>query len=46
MGVLLKAKEVGEIELIKPLIDDLILYKYRLSERAINIVLARAGEFG
>lgn len=46
MGVLLKAKEAGEIEQIKPLIDDLILYKYRLSERVINIVLARAGESG
>ena len=46
MGVLLKAKEAGEIDQIKPLIDDLILYKYRLSERVINIVLARAGESG
>lgn len=46
MGVLLKAKEGGEIELIKPLIDDLILYKYHLSERVINIVLTRAGELG
>ena len=44
MGILLKAKEAGEIEQIKPLIDDLILYKYRLSTRVINLVLARAGE--
>ena len=39
-----KLKEAGEIEEIKPLIDDLILNKYRLSGRVINIVLARAGE--
>jgi predicted nucleic acid-binding protein len=44
MGVLLKAKEAGEIEKIKPLIDDLILNKSRLSGRVTNIVLARAGE--
>ena len=44
MGILLQAKAVGKIDLIKPLIDELLLYKYRLSTRVINIVLQRAGE--
>lgn len=44
MGILLQAKTAGKIDLIKPLIDELLLYKYRLSTRVINIVLQRAGE--
>lgn len=44
MGILLKAKESGEITQIKPFIDQLLEHKYRLSDRVINIVLQRAGE--
>ena len=44
MGILLQAKASGKIDRIKPLIDELLLYKYRLSTRVINIVLQKAGE--
>jgi len=44
LGVLLKAKESGEINLVKPLIESLQENNYRLSDRVINIVLQRAGE--
>ncbi len=44
MGILLKAKESGAIERVKPLIAQLLIHKYRLSSKVINIVLNRAGE--
>lgn len=44
MGVLLQAKTKGKIETIQPLIERLLRYDYRLSDKVINIVLRRAGE--
>lgn len=44
MGVLLRAKAEGRIDLVKPLIEKLLQHNYRLSVRVINIVLKRAGE--
>lgn len=44
LGVLLKAKEVGQVDKLKPLIDDLIKNKYRVSDKVIKIILGRAGE--
>ena len=44
MGVLLHAKSKGEIQAIRPLIEQLLENNYRLSERVIELVLQRAGE--
>jgi predicted nucleic acid-binding protein len=44
MGVLLQAKSTGQIENIRPLIDQLLQHDYRLSKRVIDLVLSRAGE--
>ncbi len=44
MGVLLQAKSVGKISAVKPLIEQLLLHDYRLSDRVIELVLHKAGE--
>lgn len=44
MGVLLRAKETGEIDAILPLTEDLLSHGYRLSKRVLKIVLTKAGE--
>lgn len=44
MGVLLNAKSQDAIPTLKPLIETLLEENYRLSDKVIEIVLARAGE--
>lgn len=44
MGVLLQAKEKGEIAAIQPLIEEMLQNGYRLSDRVIQLILKRAGE--
>jgi len=44
MGVLLQTKSVGKIQAIQPLIEQLLRYDYRLSDRVVELVLRKAGE--
>ncbi|NOQ36027.1 MAG: DUF3368 domain-containing protein [Methylococcaceae bacterium] len=45
MGVLLQAKMNKKILVIRPLIEQLLQNDYRLSDKVINIVLHKAGEY-
>jgi len=44
MGLLLQAKTRGRIQSIRPLIEQLLEYDYRLSEQVIHLVLKKAKE--
>ena len=44
LGVLLRAKEAGLIELIKPLLDQIRETNFRMSAELYQTVLAKAGE--
>jgi hypothetical protein len=44
LGILLKAKQLGAIPAIAPLISDLLAQEYRLSKALVQKVLQAAGE--
>jgi uncharacterized protein len=44
MGILLQAKKNNIINKVKPLLDELLLNKIRISNKIINITLQTAGE--
>ncbi|NEP44022.1 MAG: DUF3368 domain-containing protein [Okeania sp. SIO2H7] len=44
LGILLRAKSLGVINEIKPLLDELLQADFRLSDRLIKEALKRAGE--
>ncbi len=44
LGVILKAKELGFIREVKPLIQNLLLTDFRISQNVVEEILKRAGE--
>jgi predicted nucleic acid-binding protein len=44
MGILFNAKFQGAIPSVKPLIKTLVEENYRLSDKVLELVLARAGK--
>ena len=44
MGVLLQAKYKGQVQAVKPLIEQLLQQNYRVSDKVIDLVLQKAGE--
>jgi predicted nucleic acid-binding protein len=44
LGILLRAKQVGLIRAVKPLVDDVIAQGFRLSPELLRDMLGLAGE--
>ncbi len=45
LGVINKAKQIGVLDKIKPIIDKLLTTDFRISDHIINEILKRNGEF-